>query len=187
MTEGITDTSPLDSGAAIVEKSIHGHVHDDETFMTYPPLREILKLTFGERRERDYWLAEIKQLGFSSRIYYRYVPELKLLMLDWIYIPKSLRRRCISRRLLTKMVEHFPEAERVHLLLSHGNLRAFEEGAERSLDEKTKSAPTIRELTRLGFVSIEYLKIVSFPRDHRLYPEVVMSRAPISQRPSIDS
>jgi GNAT superfamily N-acetyltransferase len=179
--DGSQNATTVNLADLIVEKSVHGHVHIDELYLTFPPLRTELKSTYGDSKERDFWSAEVKYQGVRARIYFRHFPESGLLTLDWIYIPKSLRRRNIGYHLLHTMIEHFPNARRVHLLLAHGNLRAYQEGATRTAEEKVRSAPTIRQLTKLGFKRIEYVGQIEFPKDKKIYPEVVVTREDYSE------
>lgn len=160
----------------IVEKSVHGHVHVDELYLQYEPLMQVLKATYEGSPERDFWSAEVKHEGVRARIYFRYFPAIRMLTLDWIYLPKSLRRKNISYHLLKTMIDHFPQARSVHLLLAHGNLKAFQEGAQKSVEEKIKSTPTTRQLGKLGFTQVDFVGYLNFPKDKVIYPEIVVSK-----------
>lgn len=173
-----SDPTSVNLSSLIWEKSVHGHRHVDELHFSYLPLKQSLAKTYGESLERDFWCAVIQAEGVRARAFFRYFPEIKTLTLDWIYIPKALRKKKLSIHLLRKMYEHFPEAEAVHLLLAHGNLRAFNEGAQRSWVDKVKTTPTTRQLGKLGFSELAFINWIQFPNDKIYYPEVVV-RKPI--------
>lgn len=180
----------LSETESLSERKLLGHSRPQiEKNLTYLPLREELASSLFKDK-RIYSAIEVNKNDATASAFFRCFPNIDLITLDLIYVPKSHRGNGVGYNLLAEMTESHSENHSVHLILDYANRKAFEGAAGQSLNERLLNVPTLRNLKKLGFSAVTHLGTMKIPGDRHVYPEVVLTKpeaaAPSSVLVSLD-
>lgn len=158
------------------ERKILGHARPQiENNLTYQPLKSELNQSIL-KNTRIYSALEINRNDSTASAFFRCFPNINLITLDLIYVPRAQRGLGIGYHLLEDMTKSHKTQHSVHLILDYANRKAFEKSSNEKLSTRLLKVPTLKNLAKLGFSELTHIGTLKIPGDKNTYPEVVLTK-----------